>query len=30
VLRGFDHWTILTEGRHQVTHLLGEFMASLK
>jgi pimeloyl-ACP methyl ester carboxylesterase len=26
LLRGFDHWTILTDGRHQVTHLLGEML----
>jgi pimeloyl-ACP methyl ester carboxylesterase len=30
LLRGFDHWTILTAGRHQVTHLLGELLGSLK
>jgi pimeloyl-ACP methyl ester carboxylesterase len=29
-LRGFDHWTILNEGRHQVTHLLGELLESLR
>jgi pimeloyl-ACP methyl ester carboxylesterase len=29
VLRGFDHWNILTDGRHQVTHLLGELLESL-
>ena len=28
LLRGFDHYTILTDGRHQVTHLLGELLAS--
>jgi pimeloyl-ACP methyl ester carboxylesterase len=30
LLRGFDHYTILTDGRHQVTHLLGEFLKSLR
>jgi pimeloyl-ACP methyl ester carboxylesterase len=25
VLRGFDHWNILTDGRHQVLNLLDEF-----
>jgi pimeloyl-ACP methyl ester carboxylesterase len=30
LLRGFDHYTILTDGRHQVTHLLGELLAALK
>jgi pimeloyl-ACP methyl ester carboxylesterase len=30
LLRGFDHWTILTEGRHQVTHLLGELLGQLR
>jgi pimeloyl-ACP methyl ester carboxylesterase len=29
LLRGFDHWTVLTDGRHQVTHLLGELLGSL-
>ena len=29
VLRGFDHLTILGEGRHQVIHLLGEFLEGL-
>jgi pimeloyl-ACP methyl ester carboxylesterase len=29
LLRGFDHWNILTEGRHQVTHRLVEFLESL-
>jgi pimeloyl-ACP methyl ester carboxylesterase len=29
LLRGFDHWTILTDGRHQVTHLLGELLEAL-
>jgi pimeloyl-ACP methyl ester carboxylesterase len=26
VLRGFDHWNILTDGRHQIIQLLSEFM----
>ena len=26
VLRGFDHWTVLTEGRHQLLQRLGEFV----
>src|SRR5205814_4382306 len=30
VLRGFDHWNVLTEGRHQVTHRLGEFLERLQ
>jgi pimeloyl-ACP methyl ester carboxylesterase len=30
LLRGFDHLTILTDGRHQVTHLLGKLIRSLK
>jgi pimeloyl-ACP methyl ester carboxylesterase len=30
LLRGFDHWTILSEGRHQVTHRLGELLESLR
>jgi pimeloyl-ACP methyl ester carboxylesterase len=30
LLRGFDHYTILTDGRHQVTHLLGEFLRCLR
>jgi pimeloyl-ACP methyl ester carboxylesterase len=30
LLRGFDHWTILTDGRHQVTHLLGELLETLR
>jgi pimeloyl-ACP methyl ester carboxylesterase len=25
-LRGFDHWNILTEGRHQIVQRLSEFM----
>lgn len=30
LLRGFDHYTILTDGRHQVTHLLGELLRGFK
>jgi pimeloyl-ACP methyl ester carboxylesterase len=30
LLRGFDHYTILTDGRHQVIHLLGELVSGLK
>ena len=30
LLRGFDHWTILGDGRHQVTHLLGRLLESLR
>jgi len=30
LLRGFDHYTILTDGRHQVMHLLGELLESLR
>jgi pimeloyl-ACP methyl ester carboxylesterase len=30
MLRGFDHWSILGDGRHQVTHLLGELLESLR
>jgi pimeloyl-ACP methyl ester carboxylesterase len=30
LLRGFDHYTILTDGRHQVTHLLGDLLRGLK
>ena len=26
VLRGFDHWNVLTEGRHQIVQRLAEFM----
>ena len=29
LLRGFDHWTVLTEGRHQLLQRLGEFMERL-
>ena len=30
ILRGFDHWTVLTEGRHQIVHRLGEFLEQLR
>jgi pimeloyl-ACP methyl ester carboxylesterase len=30
LLHGFDHWTILSEGRHQVTHLLTGLLESLR
>lgn len=26
VLRGFDHWTVLTEARHQIVQRLSEFL----
>ena len=26
VLRGFDHWNVLTDGRHQITQRLSEFV----
>jgi pimeloyl-ACP methyl ester carboxylesterase len=26
VLRGFDHWSLLTDGRHQIVQRLGEFL----
>ena len=29
VLRGFDHWNVLTEGRHQIAHRLAEFIGSI-
>jgi pimeloyl-ACP methyl ester carboxylesterase len=29
VLRGFDHWNVLTEGRHQIAQRLGEFIEQL-
>ncbi len=29
LLRGFDHWNVLTEGRHQVVQRLGEFVEQL-
>jgi pimeloyl-ACP methyl ester carboxylesterase len=30
LLRGFDHLSILGDGRHQVTHLLGELLESAR
>jgi pimeloyl-ACP methyl ester carboxylesterase len=30
LLRGFDHWTILTEGRHQLAHRLGELFEEMR
>lgn len=29
VLRGFDHWNVLTDGRHQITQRLAEFLEPL-
>jgi pimeloyl-ACP methyl ester carboxylesterase len=29
VLRGFDHWSVLTEGQHQLAHRLSEFLERL-
>ena len=29
ILRGLDHWTILTEGRHQLAHRIGTFLENL-
>jgi pimeloyl-ACP methyl ester carboxylesterase len=29
VLRGFDHWDVLTEGRHQIVQRLTEFLEEL-
>ena len=29
LLRGFDHLSIIGDGRHQVTHLIGELLESL-
>jgi pimeloyl-ACP methyl ester carboxylesterase len=29
VLRGFDHWSLLTDGRHLITQRLGELMEQL-
>jgi hypothetical protein len=26
LLRGFDHWSVLTDGRHQIALRLGEFL----
>jgi pimeloyl-ACP methyl ester carboxylesterase len=30
VLRGFDHWNVLTEGRHQIIQRLDELMEQLR
>jgi pimeloyl-ACP methyl ester carboxylesterase len=30
LLQGFDHYTILVDGRHQVTHLLGGLLEELR
>jgi pimeloyl-ACP methyl ester carboxylesterase len=30
VLRGFDHWSILGEGQHQIVQRLGEFIDEVK
>lgn len=29
VLRGFDHWSVLTDGRHQIAQRLGEFLEEI-
>jgi pimeloyl-ACP methyl ester carboxylesterase len=29
VLRGFDHWSLLTDGQHQLTHRLSDFLERL-
>lgn len=29
VLRGLDHWTVLSEGRHQIAHRIGRFLETL-
>jgi pimeloyl-ACP methyl ester carboxylesterase len=29
VLRGLDHWTVLTEGRHQIAHRIGKLLDTL-
>lgn len=29
VLRGFDHWSVLTEGRHQIVQRLSEFVEQI-
>ena len=29
VLRGFDHWSLLTDGRHLIIQRLGELMEQL-
>jgi pimeloyl-ACP methyl ester carboxylesterase len=26
LLRGFDHWSVLTDGRHQIVQRLSEFV----
>src|SRR5439155_18129277 len=30
VLRGFDHWSVLGEGRHQLVQRLGEFIEEVR
>ncbi len=30
VLHGFDHWNVLTEGRHQIIQRLGELMEQIR
>jgi pimeloyl-ACP methyl ester carboxylesterase len=30
LLRGFDHLSIISDGRHQVTHLIGELLETLR
>jgi pimeloyl-ACP methyl ester carboxylesterase len=30
ILRGLDHWTVLTEGQHQVTYQLSQFIEKLR
>ena len=29
VLRGFDHWSVLTDGRHQIVQRLSEFVEQI-
>ena len=29
VLRGFDHWNVLTDGQHQLSHRLSDFLERL-
>jgi pimeloyl-ACP methyl ester carboxylesterase len=29
VLRGFDHWSLVSDGRHQIIQRLGEFVEQL-
>jgi pimeloyl-ACP methyl ester carboxylesterase len=29
VLRGFDHWSVLTEGRHQIVQRMSEFVEQI-